>query len=221
MDEKTKHEDYLQDEMELSNAMADEILEEDEKDRKKLLILLIIFLIALIFLVSSVTFALIGTYHHNDDNIIQTGSILFSYDEKSNGIEILNAYPTKDEIGKQMKKEGEYFKFNISVGFVKSKHNKINYQLSLVPIRGNTLSGDYIRVYLTENGRDVLINNKNINNFSEFENSKIRSNSKVLLTRTVTRNTVNIYVLKMWLSEDYKVTSDVRTFRCKIGVDTY
>ena len=133
----------------------------------------------------------------------------------------MNAYPTKDEIGKEMTGDKEYFKFNISVGFVKSKHHRITYQLSLVPVNGNTLDDNFIRVYLTENGKDVLINNKSINNFSEFENSKIRSNSKVLLTRTVAKNTVNTYILRMWLSEDYEVTSDVRTFRCKIGVDTY
>ena len=60
------------DERKVADKVADEILEKDEKEDRKLLILLLIFLFCLIFLISSVTFALIGT-NYNDDNAISTG----------------------------------------------------------------------------------------------------------------------------------------------------
>ena len=208
------------DERKVADKVADEILEKDEKEDRKLLILLLIFLFCLIFLISSVTFALIGT-NYNDDNAISTGSVLFSYVENSNNIEITNAMPISDKEGLALNKNKEYFEFYIAVGFNKVKNKSINYELSLYPNPTNTLDGKYVRVALFENDKLLSINNKTVNNFSDLSDSKTRAGSKLLIKRTYSENKLNTYVLKMWLSSNYSVDNVQRTFRCRLGVDAY
>ena len=234
MKDKTYHKNMNLEERELADKVADEILQEEEKKDKKLILLLLFFLIGLIFLVSSVTFAFFD-FEDSTDNVIETGSVLFSYNEGSNNIEILNAFPMSDSIGKVLSGDKEYFDFNISVGFSgcekhdhkdhkNDKHYKnhnLTYEISLIPVSGNTLSGDDIRVHLLENGKEVRINGNYVNDYSDLKDSKIRRGAKLLLSKTIDQNVVNNYVFRMWLSDDYDLTGDIKTFKCVVGVDTF
>lgn len=234
MKDKTYHKNMNIEERELADKVADEILREEDKKDKKLILLFLLFLIALIFLVSSISFAFFNS-NDNKDNVIETGSVLFSYNEGSNNIEILNAFPTSDAVGKSLSGDKEFFDFNVSIGFSgcdkhdhkdhkndkHDKHQELTYEISLVPVSGNTLSGDDIRVHLFENGKEVRVNDRYVNNFNDLPNSKIRNGAKVLLTKNVNQNVVNNYVFRMWLAEDYNITPQVKTFKCVVGIDTY
>ena len=223
MDEKSKYQEGMDiNEIEIADEVANEILEKSGRDRKTYIILLMIFLVALLFLVSTITFALIGTYNRHADNVISTGSVLFSFSENSNSIAILDALPVTDEVGKTLSGNREYFEFTISVGFDDVKNNtKLNYELSLVPDSTSTLDPNYIRVYLVENTNPVLINDKEVNNLSDLEDSTIRNGAKVLYRKTVDSPVLNKYVFRMWVSQDYNVTSVEESFKCFVAVDTY
>ena len=152
---------------------------------------------------------------------IEAGSILFSFNEKSNNIYMTNVYPTADEVGKTLTGDKEYFDFSISAFFKNINSGKIVYEISLIPIAGNTLSTDDIRVYLTEDGKDVSINNNIVNTYSGLPNSKYRENGKVIYRKTVSKNNVSDYVFRMWLSSSANVSKVSKQFGCKVAVDAY
>ncbi len=211
------------DERFIADAVAEEIIEQDDKEKKRFLIFLLIFIICLIFLISSISFAMFGHHHSGShDNVIDTGSVLFSFNEGSNYIEILNAYPISDQIGKNYSGDKQYFDFSVSVGFSKKVKNKnLNYEVSLIPLNNNTLDDKYIRVYLTKNGKDISINEKIVNNFSDLDKSIKYKNGKVLITENVKKNTINNYRLRLWLSDKYEVTNKSLVFKCKVAIATY
>ena len=152
---------------------------------------------------------------------IDAGTILFSFNEKSNNIYMTDVYPTADEVGKTLTGDKEYFDFSISGTFKNIKSGKIVYEISLIPIEGNTLSEKDIRVYLTEDGKDVSINNNIVNTYSNLPNSTYRSNGKVIYRKTITKNNVSEYVFRMWLSSNAKVYKVSKQFGCKVAVDAY
>lgn len=192
-----------------------------QEDKKKLLILLILLIFGIILLGGTLGITLMGSRTVNNQNTINVGSILFSFSEESNNIEIKNAYPISDDIGMNLSSSKEYFDFTVSVGFNKPIKQSITYEISIIPLEGNTIEPQHIRVYLTENGNPVLINNNKVNNYTDLEDSKLQTNSKVLYRKTVENNEMNRYVFRMWLGRSYDVDNINRIFKCKIGVDTF
>lgn len=206
----------------VADRVADEILEQPEDEKHVFLILLLLLLFGLLFLVSSVSFAVLGD-HFKSNNVINTGSILFSYEEKSNGISISNAYPMSDEKGKKLSGEGEYFNFEISYSVLDKKvDGNIHYKLSLVPDVNNTLDGKYVRVYLIEDGKEVtLCGDNKVCSYSKLENSLERNGAKLLVERKITDTYIHHYTLRLWVAYDYVVSSASEAFRCYVAVDSY
>lgn len=207
----------------VADKVADEILNGNFKSDKRFLIFLLIFVILLTFLISSVSFAIFNSYNQSSsNNTINAGSVLFSFNEDSNYIKILDASPTKDEVGKTFTSPNHYFDFTVSVGYSKkAKREKLNYEVSLVPLSGNTLSSKYVRVYLTENGKDVVLTDSVISNFSDLKDSKIREGAKVLINRKVDTSMINNYRLRLWLSDKYELSDKALEFKCKVAINTY
>lgn len=206
----------------VADRVADEILEQPEEDRHLFLILLLLLLFGLLFLVSSVSFAIFGT-QFKSNNVIKSGSILFSYEEESRGIYITNAYPIPDEEGKRLSKDREYFDFEVSYSVLDKKTTDTAfYQISLVPDSKNTLDSNYVRVYLLEDGEEVsLCGNNKVCSYSKLKDSKIRNGAKMLLKRKISDTYIHSYTLRLWVSYDYTVSQASETFRCYVAVDGY
>ena len=152
---------------------------------------------------------------------VEAGTILFSFSEKSNNIYMTNVLPTKDEVGMKLTGDKEYFDFNISATMKNIKKGKIVYEISLVPMEGNTIDEKDIRVYLTEDGKDVSINKNIVNNYSDLPNSKYRAGGKVIYRKTLTSSSTSDYVFRMWYSYDANVYKESKQFGCKVAVDAY
>lgn len=207
----------------LADKVADELLARDVNYDRKFLIFLLIFVVLLSFLISTVSFAIFNSYNQgSSDNTINAGSVLFSFNEDSNYIKILNASPTKDEVGKTYINPNYYFDFTVSVGYSKkAKKEKFNYEISLIPMKDNTLSSKYIRVYLTENDTDVRLTNDVISNFSDLKDSEINKGAKILLHKKADKDMINNYRLRLWLSDKYEISDKSLEFKCKVSVNTY
>lgn len=210
---------FSKDELVLADKVADEILKNRKRIKTTLALLLLIFIL-LTFFVSYAGFSIFQANRGSSENIIQSGSILFSYNEGSNSINIVGALPTNDEIGKQLMEEGEFFEFSVSAEVNSKIQNKVVYEISLTPNQ-NTLDSKYIRVYLVENNKDVLINLKDVNYYNDLPDSSIRNNSKVLLKKEVSTSLKSTYVFRMWVSNEYEVDDIMRTFSCFVNVDAY
>lgn len=206
-----------------ADLAAEDLLESIDKKEKSFIVLLIILLCCLIFLISGLSFSVFNVYHYNHgDNTINVGSVLFSYDQGNNFIELINTFPVDDEIGKNLAGKNEYFDFVVSVGFSdKVKKKKIAYDISLVPVPTNTLEQKYVKINLLENSKSILIDGKDVVRFSELKDSKNRPGAKILYSNIVTSDEVNKYVFRMWVSEDYKVDSVSRSFKVLVAIDAY
>lgn len=152
---------------------------------------------------------------------IEDGSIIFSFNEQSNYIYMTDVYPTKDEVGKMLTGDKEYFDFNISAALKNIKSGKIVYEISLIPLDNNTLNQSDIRVYLTEDGKEVSINNNMVNTYSNLPDSEFRPGAKVIYRKSVSGSNVSEYVFRMWLSYNAKVSKVSKQFGCKVAVDAY
>ena len=218
-----ENKDLFVNERHVADDVADEILYEEKKSNTRFLVFLLIFLICLIFLVASISFAVLNAYNvGSTDNTINAGSILFSFSEDSANINIVNAMPVTDEYGKNNISAGEYLDFTVSVAFSGTqKDDYLDYELSLIPLDGNTLDGKYVRVYLLENGKELSINGNTVNSFYGLYNSSFSNYGKILIKRSITQNQINEYRLVLWVSEDYPVSTTSEEFKCKIAINAY
>lgn len=148
------------------------------------------------------------------------GSVLFSFNEGSNYINMNNVLPTSDAVGKKLTGDKEYFDFNVS-SKIKKKRGSIVYEISLVPIAGNTIKQSDVRVNLTENGKEVSVLDSKINNFSSLPNSSYRKGAKVIYRNVVNSKFSGDYVFRMWLSSKANIGSKPLSFACKVVVDAY
>ncbi len=148
------------------------------------------------------------------------GSVLFSFNEGSNYINMTNVLPTSDAVGKRLTGDKEYFDFNVS-SKIKNKKGSIVYEISLVPIVGNTIKQSDVRVNLTENGKEVSVLDSKVNNFSSLPNSTYRKGGKVIYRNVVNSNFSGDYVFRMWLSSKANIGSKPLSFACKVVVDAY
>lgn len=223
----------------VADQVADEILvvREDSEDRKYFALLLI-FLICLIFLISSLSFAIFENYYNGGNaNVIDVGidvvvgdkdghgkpsSVLFSFNEGSNYIDMKDVFPTYDNVGKKLNGNKQFFDFNVSAKFGNKSKGTLIYEIALVPMNGNTVDENDVRVYLTEDGKDVSINNNMINNFGDLPGSSFHEKGKVIYRKVVKNNNyVGKYVFRMWISSDADVADVSEKFACKVIVNAY
>lgn len=207
------------DELALADQVANEILNEDKENQKRILILVFIFVLLTLF-VSFVGFSIFKINRGTDNNIINAGSILFSYNESSNYINMINTFPMSDDLGKNLSGSGEYFEFNISSRLNSRKINELTYEISLTP-SVSSLDTKYVRVYLEENGKGVSLTSNIVNYYNDLPESTIRKGSKLLYKKTINSKSDNRYVFRMWVSPEYNVDSISRTFSCYVNVNAY
>lgn len=222
----------------IADEVADEILSSDEeRERRRYFVLILIFLICLIFLIATLSFAIFDSYYNGGKtNVIDVGidtvvddddhhhddfdSVLFSFNEGSNYIDMVDVYPTSDKNGKKLSGDKQYFDFNISAN-TKTNKGKLFYEIGIVPVSGNTIPISDVRVHLTENGNDVSVTGSDVNDFSELPNSNYNVGAKVIYKNEVNGSYHGNYTFRMWLSSDASVADVSQKFACKIVVNAY
>lgn len=148
-------------------------------------------------------------------------SVVFSFNEGSNYINMTNVLPTSDEVGMQLMGENEYFDFNISAKLKGRPKKSLIYEISVVPLPGNTIDDKDVRVYLTENANGVSVNDKKVNDYFDLPDSKFRNGAKVIYRKKVNSYHNANYNFRMWLSSNASVSKVSKKFACKIAVDAY
>lgn len=150
------------------------------------------------------------------------GTVVFSFNESDNIINIPAAYPLTDAAGKAQKGNGEYFQFSVSFKFNNDKKD-VNYEINLESLKvdKNPLDSKYVKVYLEENGIPVVGSEDDVPTFDKLKNSEVRAGTKILHTKALNDDTNNSYILKLWVSDKYVVDQISRTFKCRINVDGY
>lgn len=180
-------------------------------------------ILLLIVSVVGITYAVFSYQREGEkNNVITTGSIIFTYTETTNGINLQNAMPISDEVGKKLERsennEG-YFDFNVSCSLAGT--SRINYEVYATKLNvENPLSEEYVKMYLTDGTTDqaILGYDNDVPTYYSLKDSTAASGSKTLYTGSFTNSGVQSFRLRMWLSDKYTVTDQSNDFKIKVNV---
>lgn len=119
--------------------------------RKENIVAVAILFISLILIFTGVSFAIFDYFGSGiTNNVIQTGRIVFSYSDANgggNGINIEDAMPISDDMGKILSGDGEYFDFNVSAS---TTSTNLTYEITAIKDSNSTLADEFVKIYLTK-----------------------------------------------------------------------
>lgn len=197
-------------------------MKEKEKNYEKFILSGALILLLIVSVVG-ITYAVFSYQREGEkNNVITTGSIIFTYTETTNGINLQNAMPTSDEVGKKLERsennEG-YFDFNVSCSLAGT--SRINYEVYATKLNvENPLSEEYVKMYLTDGTIDqpILGYDNDVPTYYSLKDSTVASGSKTLYTGSFTNSGVQSFRLRMWLSDQYTLTNQSNDFKIKVNV---
>ena len=192
-------------------------MKEKEKNYEKFILSGALILLLIVSVVG-ITYAVFSYQREGEkNNVITTGSIIFTYTETTNGINLQNAMPISDEVGKKLERsennEG-YFDFNVSCSLAGTA--RINYEVYATKLNvENPLSEEYVKMYLTDGTTDqpILGYDNDVPTYYSLKDSTVASGSKTLYTGSFTNSGVQSFRLRMWLSDQYTVTDQSNDFK--------
>ena len=155
-------------------------------------------------------------------NTITSGTITMSYSETTNGINLSNAFPMSDAVGKTLEDESQYFDFTITANIVGT--TTINYLISCTKESGSTLVDSAVKVYLTDmtSSADTQIvaptKMSTLTKTGSSEVSGAPSGQYELSSGTISSSTTKKYRLRMWVADDYNVTGSTQTYKLRVNV---
>ena len=142
------------------------------------------------------------------ENVIQTGHIVITFNDVNN-ISITNRYPETDSEGLANTDTNSQMTFTVTSDI--TGDTKVNYALGITDIQeGNTLTQDYIKIYLKKGNNVVAGFTENKGELiSSFKPLYIENvmDSHVILTDVISGSEVHTYTLKAWIDENYKLPS--------------
>ena len=196
-------------------------MEIKENSQKKML-LSVLGVAILVVAVIGISFAAYSaTFDSAEANSIKTGTIMVSYTEPSNAINLENAMPMDDKDGKALTGDGKTFDFSVSTQATNAL--TVPYTISLTKVDTSTLGDGDVKVYLTKGDTEVLAPTL----VSNLADNAPRSGSKTLYTTQDVYNGTGEeaistdYVLRMWVDKDVTVdASTSKTYKALVNVDS-
>lgn len=193
-----------------------------ENSQKKVL-LSVLGVAILVVAVIGISFAAYqATVNTGTTNSITTGTIMVSYTEPSNAINITDALPLSDANG--IKLEGTNKTFNFTVSTHASEALTVPYTISLTRDTSSTLENSEIKVYLTKSDGTVVVGPKLV---SEFAAHETRENTVTLTSVNDVYTAANeeakttSYILRLWVDEKVTVdSSSSDSYRALVNVDS-
>ena len=195
-----------------------------DKTKRKEVIIIGVLLLLMIVIIAGTSWAAFNYSRAGTKlNSITTGSITMTYTETDNVISISGALPTTDKTGTVRLNPGEYFDFNVSSKITGNVN--INYEISAKKEDGNTIGGEYIKLYLTklndDGSEEALMVPETYNEETTSNDYTGRpSNEMSLYTSSMNSSESNNYRLRMYVDESYNPQGDGGglTFTVKINV---
>lgn len=163
--------------------------------RNKLTVLLIITIAIVIIAGISGTYAFFQQKEVGKEKVELTGGdISLDFVNDNNYISVTNAYPVSTSKGLIYPYYTD-FTLNASVATY-----PIQYEIQIVPDNNNTISTDYIKVYLTDfNDNQVL----GITPYNSLTSATYNTGGKVVYSEKITSSTTKYLRLRIWIDESY------------------
>lgn len=202
--------------------------------RKENIVAVAILFISLILIFTGVSFAIFDYFGSGiTNNVIQTGRIVFSYSDANgggNGINIEDAMPISDDMGKILSGDGEYFDFNVSAS---TTSTNLTYEITAIKDSNSTLADEFVKIYLTKlNGTQEEVTDLTYIDNSVVTFDRLNNTTNPLLTgKTIYFGSVQAgevaygqkFRLRMWVKSpgstnfDYSNVND-KYFSIKVSV---
>lgn len=194
-----------------------------ENNQKKML-LSVLGVAILVVAVVGISFAVFSTSFESNANSISTGTIMVSYNESGDAINITDAMPISDENGAA---QTQSFAFSVST---KADNDlTVPYEVNLTKVTGafTSLDDSQVKVHLTKEGTAVSETTASGKLVSALANSSLRSGAKVLhstsdvFTSADTAAKTTNYVLRMWIDSEVNTSeADQKEYHAKVNVES-
>ena len=194
---------------------------DSKKNSSRSLWLIILCIFILIIAVIGISFAAVFYSKSGEKvNRISTGTMTMSYSENTNGINLTDAYPTNDEIGKALNEENQYFDFTVSASM--GGNVVINYIITAIKEVDSTLPDNAVKVYLTDITSGIetqVLAPTNVSLLALTDNISDAPNGQyVLLNSNFNKTETRQYRLRMWIDDNYSLPGDSRTYKLRVNV---
>ena len=192
--------------------------------KKKENIIIIVVLVVMILAIVGVSYAAFSYGKTGSKvNSITTGSITMTYTETDNTISLSGALPTTDKTGMVRLNPGEYFDFSVSSEITGDVN--INYEISAKKEDGNTIGGEYIKLYLTrltDDGEEALMAPETYSEEASANDYTGRPvNEMSLYTSSMNSSESNNYRLRMYVDESYNPQGDGGGLTFSVRINVY
>ena len=194
----------------------------NEDSNSKSVVLIIICVIVLILAVIGVSYAAVFYSKTGEKvNRVTTGTITMSYSENTNGINLTDAYPMTDDIGRSLNDVNQYFDFTVNATI--GGNTIIDYVVTATKEGDSTLPDNAVKVYLTNlnSGTEsqVLAPTKVSDLQITYQNTAGAPDGQyVLFYSTFSQTEARNYRLRMWVASDYVLPSFSQTYKLRVNV---
>ena len=196
-------------------------MEMKENSQKKVL-LSVLGVAILVVAVIGISFAAYTATFDTGENSISTGTIMVSYTESDNAINITNALPIDDATGKALAGEGNTFDFTVSTQATNALTVPYTITLTPVTVADNALANNQVKVYLTKDGTQVLAPTL-VSGLTAATGTRAGSfvlhTDKDVYTKTGETAKSSSYVLRMWVDKNVTASQGL-TYKAKVNVDS-
>lgn len=201
---------------------------DNSQNSQKRIILAVLGVAILVVAVVGISFAAYSSSQTGKVNKVSTGTIMFSYAEPTNGINIENATSVSDEVGK-----AQTDKFDFTVTTTTTNALTIPYVITLTKDASNSLPDEAVNVYLTKGADNTVVKDvTSVSSLPNYTRGSDTTNTKLLADQSTgavhthgvatADNTISTsYTFRMWVNTSAALSGDsAKTFKAFINVDS-
>ena len=195
----------------------DEMIKKDSNNKLFIIIVCLFIFIIMVIGVSMATFTY--TKENKSINTISTGNVYLNYTEDTNGINITNAYPMSDEVGKTLTNEEQFFDFTVEAKI--SGDVVANYEVSAEKEASSTLNNDEVKLYLEKkvnNSYQEVMAPKNFTPLKESTDLGTMARAMLLDTGTLSKRSTVSYRLRMWVADTTVLDNLEKSFGVRVSI---
>lgn len=202
----------------MENQNYDDNAIKRESNNKIFIIIICLFIFILMIIgISMATFSY--TKETKGINTLSTGNISLNYLEDTNGINITNAYPMSDDVGKTLTNEDQYFDFTVEADM--EGDVVASYEIAAEKEISSTLNNDDVKLYLEKmvnNSYQEVMAPKNFTPLKESTDLGTKAGSMLLDSGTISKSSTIHYRLRMWVDDDTILDNLEKNFGVRVAI---
>ena len=195
----------------------EDVLKKESKNKVFIIIICLFIFIIMVIGISMATFTY--TKENKSINTISTGNIYLNYTDDTNGINITNAYPMSDDVGKTLTSENQYFDFTVEASI--SGNVVADYEVAAEKETSSTLDNNEVKLYLEKkvnNSYQEVMAPKNFTPLKKSTDLGTMAGSMLLDSASVSESSTINYRLRMWVDSDTILDNLEKSFGVRVSI---